>query len=328
MSSLSGLNAAPSTATRLPSKRPVADLAGQLDHPDPAAHVDVVDLAQEGQRLVGAELAGPGHERADVLGQAAAAEAEPGVEELAADPVVVADRVGELLDVGAGGLAELGHRVDERDLRGEEGVRRRLHHLGGGVVGDDDRACRRRRSARRPRRSSARSRRRPASRQAVDEPVGVQGVLDGEALAQELRVPRQHRRRRPAAAIQRRPAGPPCRPAPSTSRRRGAGRRYGAAATRPPPRRSAGRRRTRPRFCGVPTQTKCTSRVRRAVGEVGGEAEPAGRQRARRAARRRPGLVERRLGRRQRRRPCPRRRRCRRPSWPSSAMEAACTAPR
>ena len=62
-----------------------------------AAHVDRVDLAQEGQRLVGAELAGAGHEGADVLGQAAAAEAEAGVEELAADAVVVAERVGELL---------------------------------------------------------------------------------------------------------------------------------------------------------------------------------------------------------------------------------------
>ena len=40
--------------------------------------VDRVDLAEERQRLVGAELAGPGHEGADVLGQAAAAEPEPG----------------------------------------------------------------------------------------------------------------------------------------------------------------------------------------------------------------------------------------------------------
>ena len=48
------------------------------------------------QRLVDAELAGAGHERADVLGQAAAAEAEPGAEELAADPGVVAERLGQL----------------------------------------------------------------------------------------------------------------------------------------------------------------------------------------------------------------------------------------
>ena len=76
MSSEFGLKAAPSTATRLPSSEPLALLAGQVDDAGPAAHVDRVDLLQEGQRLVGAQLAGAGHERADVLGQAAAAEAE------------------------------------------------------------------------------------------------------------------------------------------------------------------------------------------------------------------------------------------------------------
>ena len=50
---------------------------------------------QEGQRLVDAQLAGPGHEGADVLGQAAAAEAEPGVQEAAADPGVVGQRLGK-----------------------------------------------------------------------------------------------------------------------------------------------------------------------------------------------------------------------------------------
>ena len=40
--------------------------------------VDLVDLAQERHRLVDAELAGPRDERADVLGQAAAAETEAG----------------------------------------------------------------------------------------------------------------------------------------------------------------------------------------------------------------------------------------------------------
>ena len=44
------------------------------------------------------------HERADVLREAAAAEAEAGVEEPPADPGVVADGVGELGDVGTGQL--------------------------------------------------------------------------------------------------------------------------------------------------------------------------------------------------------------------------------
>src|SRR5690606_23151066 len=62
-----------------------------------------------------------------------------GPEEAAADAHVVTDGIRELGDVGAGDFGDLGHGVDERDLRGEEGVRRHLHELGGRVVGDDER---------------------------------------------------------------------------------------------------------------------------------------------------------------------------------------------
>ena len=81
MSSLFGLKAAPRTAMRLAGDRTAADLAGEVDHPHPAAHVDRVDLAEEGQGLVGAQFAGPCHERANVLRQATAAEAKAGVQE-------------------------------------------------------------------------------------------------------------------------------------------------------------------------------------------------------------------------------------------------------
>ena len=74
----------------------------QVDRAVAAAQVDRVDLAQEGDRLADAELFGAGRERADVLRQAAAAEADAGAEEAPADAGVVADRVGELRDVGAG----------------------------------------------------------------------------------------------------------------------------------------------------------------------------------------------------------------------------------
>ncbi len=68
MSSESGLKVAPSTATRLAEQAgPPRCLAGQLHHAGAPAHVDRVDLAQEGQRLVGAQLTGAGHEGADVL---------------------------------------------------------------------------------------------------------------------------------------------------------------------------------------------------------------------------------------------------------------------
>ena len=79
---------------------------------------------------------------ADVLRQAAAAEPEAGVEEAAADARIAPDGIGELRDVGAGDLGDLGHRVDERDLRGEEGVGGDLHEFGRREVGDDERAAR------------------------------------------------------------------------------------------------------------------------------------------------------------------------------------------
>ncbi len=190
MSSLLGLNAAPRTATRLPIRVPPHSCAGEVDHAGAAAQVDLVDLAQERQGLVGAELAGAGHERADVLGQAAAAEADAGVEELAPDPVVVADRVGELGHVGAGGLADLGHGVDERDLGGQERVGGGLDQLGGGVVGDQARrAGGQRRGVHLVQQGGVGLGGRPGD--AVHEPVRGHGVLDGEALAQELGVPGQ-----------------------------------------------------------------------------------------------------------------------------------------
>jgi len=139
-------------------------------------------------RLLGAQLPGAGHERADVLGQAAAAEPDSGVEELAADPVVVADGVGELDHVGAGCLAHLGHGVDERDLGGQEGVRRHLDQLGGGEVGHQAGCARGERAGIhlvQQRDVGLRGR----AVHSVDEPVGRDGVLDREALTQELRIP-------------------------------------------------------------------------------------------------------------------------------------------
>ena len=87
-------------------KRAVECLLGQVHDAVAAAHVDGVDLAQEGQRLVRTQLAGTRHEGADILGQAATAEAEARAEEFAADAFVVADSIGELDHVGTGNLAD------------------------------------------------------------------------------------------------------------------------------------------------------------------------------------------------------------------------------
>ena len=212
---------------------------------------------EERQRLVDAELAGPGHERADVLGQAAAAEAESRRAGIGRRCARRSDSASASCgDVGAGGLADLGHRVDERDLRGQEGVGRDLHQLGGGEVGDDERRTGVEDRLRTPRASSPR----PAVvSHAEHDPVRAQRVVDGEALAQELRVPGQLDRRAAADGLRQ----------PATGRRAGghggladderARSQHRTAAIARRRRRRSGPRRTRPCVCGVPTQTKCTS---------------------------------------------------------------------
>ena len=67
---------------------------------------------------------------ADVLGEAAAAVAGAGEEELEADALVVADAAADVVDVGAELLAQVGHLVDEADLGRQHGVGDVLGHLG------------------------------------------------------------------------------------------------------------------------------------------------------------------------------------------------------
>ena len=86
--------------------------------------VDGVHFLQEPDRLPDAEFPGPVREGADVLREAAAAETQARLEEAAADAAVVGERLRQDVDVRAGRLADLRHRVDVGDLGGEEGVRR------------------------------------------------------------------------------------------------------------------------------------------------------------------------------------------------------------
>ena len=67
----------------------------------------------------------------------------PRVEERRADPLVEAHPAGDLGDVGADLLADVGDLVDEADLRRQEGVRGELDHLGAGDVGADQLAAER-----------------------------------------------------------------------------------------------------------------------------------------------------------------------------------------
>src|SRR5699024_4471500 len=161
------------------------ELTCYVDGACAAALVDGVDLAQEGQRWFDPELIGTGHEGANVLRQAATTEPETGAQELAADAVVVGQRLGELHDVGTRDLRHLGHGVDEGDLGGQEGVCRHLDQLGGLHVGDQeghtlvDLAL--------P--QGTHDLLHPGRVGADDDAVRVQGVLDPKTFAEELRAP-------------------------------------------------------------------------------------------------------------------------------------------
>ena len=69
-------------------------------------------------------------ERQRVLGEAGAAIAGPGMQELAADAAVEAHAARHLLHVGADPLAQVGDLVDEGDLGREEAVGGVLDQLG------------------------------------------------------------------------------------------------------------------------------------------------------------------------------------------------------
>ena len=52
------------------------------------------------------------------------------MKEFAADPAVEPDAAGDVLDVGADRLAQIGHLVDEGDLGREKGIGRVFDQLG------------------------------------------------------------------------------------------------------------------------------------------------------------------------------------------------------
>jgi hypothetical protein len=176
------LKVAPSTATR---ELTAQELPGQVDGPPPLPVVDLVDLVQEGHGLPHLQFLGPSEERADVLGQTAAAEPEARGQEGTPDAGVMAEGLGQGHHVGARGVTHLRHGVDEGDLRRQEGVGGDLHQFRGGGIGADvgDTGLQHRFV------DVAQCPVGVGRGDSHDQPVGAQRVLDGESLAQELRVP-------------------------------------------------------------------------------------------------------------------------------------------
>ncbi len=117
------------------------------------------------------------------LGKQRAPVADSGSQEGGADPLVEAHAAGDLADVGADLLADVGDLVDEGDLGGEEGVGGELDHLGAGDIGADELATQR-----------LIERRDGVAGPLVTgigadhHPVGMHEVLNRRALLEELRA--------------------------------------------------------------------------------------------------------------------------------------------
>ena len=134
----------------------------------------------------------PGLEGSNVLGQAASAEPDAGAQETTADTIVHADRLGESCHIGPRRVADLGHGVDEGDLRGQERVRTDLDQFGRRIVHDEARgAGGQDLLIDRVHHLLCTCRSAGIGRQAVDHAVRPQGVLHGEAFPQELWIPHQ-----------------------------------------------------------------------------------------------------------------------------------------
>ena len=107
---------------------------GHVLHLVAARVVDRVHLTQQAASPGRAELLGGGHERTNILRQTTTTESETGVEERLTDATVCSQGSGERRNVPTGRVTEIGDRVDETDLGGEEGVRARLHQLRSGGI--------------------------------------------------------------------------------------------------------------------------------------------------------------------------------------------------
>ena len=275
MSSLLGLNAMPSTATRSrPATPPAASRARSITRSRRPRLI--ASTVRAGGDRATPRLAAVARNARMSLGRQPPPKPSPGGQEPAADALVVAEGLRERDHVGAGRVAHLRHRVDEGDLGGQEGVRRHLHQLGCLEIHDQRRDARREQAWRRPaqQRASAAARVTPKTRRS-----GLQACPG----------PRSPRAGTPGSrpGRPRSPAGPRSRTRASSwravpDRHRGLAddqapaRRCGASAPRPRlddagrpghpgpagcPRRGSGRRRTRPASASEVVKRSCPDRA-------------------------------------------------------------------
>ena len=101
---------------------------------------------------------------------------------MAADPVIQTDAPGDRRDIDAERFAQIGHHVDERDLGGEESVRRLLDEFRRCHAREHDRAVEAGLVEVEEERSRA------VSVGADDDSVWLKEIADRRALAEELRI--------------------------------------------------------------------------------------------------------------------------------------------
>ena len=203
-SSVSGLNASPSSATRLPASDPRC-FCSFAHRP---AHLQLVDLHHGGDDVeVVPGVAGEQLQEGDVLREAAPAEAEPGAQVVRPDPPVEPHALRDVLDVGADELAHVRDLVDERDPRRQVRVRGELDHLGGRDVHAHDGCV----ELLVERRNGVAVR---VVERADDDAVGLHEVAHGGALGEELGARGVADAAPGHGGRARRAPSPPCRPAP------------------------------------------------------------------------------------------------------------------
>ena len=211
MSSVLGLKVSPKTASVLPARLP----------PQAAAILSAIRLLRASLTRStvstiarsASGLARSAHQCLAVLGETRTAKTGAGVQKLAADAAIESDAAGDVLNIGAQRLAQIGDLVDEGYLGREKGVGRVFDQLGGLYVGEQHRRLD---QIERPV-ELAHDGPRPLAVGADHHSVGTHEIVDRRALAQKLRVGGNVKAvvGQGARAGSRRPRAR-CRPAPST----------------------------------------------------------------------------------------------------------------
>ena len=173
------LNVSPHTAIRFPSSDPPA--ADRILSITRSRWRSLSSMVASSRSNENPAAAGGVQQRMHVLREAAAAPPWPGLQEVRRDAGIEAHYSRDVANIGADLVAQGCDRVDERDFRGQEGVRRVFAQFSGCVIGEHERRWNVEIQGRDFERHFARC-------GADHQPVGRKEVFDSPSFAKELRV--------------------------------------------------------------------------------------------------------------------------------------------